>query len=259
MQAPTLALAFFAGLISFLSPCVLPLVPAYIGYLSGSAVKDARAGVSGGAIAASRISPRWIVVLHALTFVIGFTLVFAAIGGLAGVFSHALAQNRIWVQRIAGVMLFIFGLHMIGFIRIPFLDYTRRLDIRPSTNLGYLRSLLIGAGFGVGWTPCIGPTLGLIFTLSIQGKQSEAFLPFLAYAFGLGIPFMAAAFAMGQISSALKKISRRGYSLKIGSWRAIDDVNIVSLVSGALLVIMGLIVATNSLTLFAPTTNWFNF
>ncbi len=259
-QAPTLFVAFFAGLVSFLSPCVLPLVPAYIGYLSGAAVKDARAGVSsGGAAVAPRISARWIVVLHALTFVIGFTLVFAAIGNLAGVFSQVLATNKIWVQRVAGIMLFVFGLHMIGLIRIPFLDYTRRLDVRPSANLGYLRSLLIGAGFGIGWTPCIGPALGLIFTLSINGKQNEAFLPFIAYALGLGIPFMATAFAMGQISSGLKKISRRGYSLKLGNWTAIDRVNVISLVSGALLIIMGLLIATNSLTTLIPSENWFNF
>ncbi len=255
MESPALYVAFFAGLLSFLSPCVLPLVPAYIGYLSGSAVTVARGG---GTATMTQTTARWIVLANAFLFVLGFTIVFAIIGNLAGAFSTALASNRRMVQYVAGAMLVVFGLHMVGLIRIQFLDYTRRLDVRPANNLGYVRSFLIGLGFGVGWTPCIGPTLGLIFTLAMSGNTGDAFLPFIAYSIGLGVPFLLTALAMGQISGALKRLTRRSFSLKLGGVTLIDQVNIVSLVSGALLIIMGVLVFTNSVTVLAPSLTWFN-
>lgn len=267
MESPTIWVAFLAGLLSFLSPCVLPLVPAYIGYLGGSALTVARgtavgtAGVAagtGGQAAMTQTTARWIVMANAALFVIGFTIVFAMIGNLAGALSTLLYENKRTLQYIAGGMLFIFGLHMIGLIRIPFLDYTRRLDVRPAQNLGYVRSFLIGLGFGVGWTPCIGPTLGLIFTMALNGNTNEAFLPFIAYSLGLGVPFLITAMAMGRISGVLKRLTRRSYTLKAGNWTIIDQVNIVSLVSGALLIVMGLLVFFNAVTLLAPSTNWFN-
>jgi cytochrome c-type biogenesis protein len=254
-----LALSFFAGLLSFLSPCVLPLVPAYIGYLGGSALPVARgvavagaAGSAGGQATMTKATARWIVMANAFLFVLGFTIVFAMIGNLAGALSDLLYENKRLLQYIAGGMLFIFGLHMIGLIRIQFLDYTRRLDVRPAQNLGYVRSFLIGLGFGIGWTPCIGPTLGLIFTLALNGNTSDAFVPFLAYSLGLGVPFLVTALAMGQISGVLKRLTRRSYTLKAGNWTIIDQVNIVSLVSGVLLVVMGFLVFFNLVTLLAP-------
>lgn len=257
IEAPSLLLALFAGLISFLSPCVLPLVPAYIGYMSGPALAAARGDAvvtgRGGAATAtiSSSSARWVVLGHALLFVLGLTVVFVVvIGGLAGTFSYLLKGNIKVLQQIMGVVLVIFGLHTVGAINIPFLNYTRRLDIRPTKNLGYLRSLLIGMGFGIGWTPCIGPTLGIIFTLALNGQQSQAFLPALAYSLGLGIPFLLTAMAMGRISAGLKRLTRRTYSLKLGEWPLIRDVNVISLVSGVLLVVMGFLVFTNSLSLF---------
>ncbi len=261
MEAPSLFLALVAGLVSFLSPCVLPLVPAYIGYMSGSTLAAARggaglqtstagAGAGAGGTTMSSSAARWIVMLHALLFVIGLTIVFVVvIGGLAGTFSFLLREKKSLLQHIMGVLLILFGLHTIGVINIPFLNYTRRLDVRPSGNLGYLRSLLIGMGFGIGWTPCVGPTLGAIFTLALNGKESQAFMPALAYSVGLGIPFLLTAMAMGRVSAGLKRITRRSYSLRLGGYTLIDQVNVVSLVSGALLVMMGLLVFTNALTL----------
>jgi cytochrome c-type biogenesis protein len=261
MQSPTLWIAFLAGLLSFLSPCVLPLVPAYIGYLGGSALPVAR-GVSnagGGQAMMTQTTARGIVLANALLFVLGFTIVFAMIGNLAGALSTLLYENKRILQYIAGGMLFIFGLHMVGLIRIQFLDYTRRLDVRPAQNLGYVRSFLIGLGFGVGWTPCIGPTLGLIFTLALNGNTQDAFVPFVAYSLGLGVPFLITALAMGQISGVLKRLTRRSYTLKLGNWTVIDQVNIVSLVSGVLLILMGLLVFFNLVTLLAPPdVTWFN-
>lgn len=257
IEAPSLFLALFAGIVSFLSPCVLPLVPAYIGYMSGSALTAARGGVSsGGASTVSSASARWVVMAHALLFVLGLTLVFViVIGGLAGTFSYLLREQKTILQRVMGALLIVFGLHSIGLINIPFLNYTRRLDIRPVASLGYLRSFLIGMGFAIGWTPCIGPTLGAIFTMAANGREGQAFLPALAYSLGLGIPFLLTALAMGQISAGLKRLTRHSYSLKIGRFTFIDQVNIISLVSGILLIMMGLLIFTNALTIlttFAP-------
>ena len=307
MQSPELFIAFLAGLLSFLSPCVLPLVPAYIGYLGGSvtraapAPRPARVPVAasqapvmnaelsvagvGSASLDRRPSPvsapppaprpargpvvqaassRWIVLVHAFVFVLGFTLVFAIIGGLVGSLRDVLLGENPWLgitnrrllQYVMGALLVVFGLHMIGLINIPWLNYERRLGdkLRPSSDLSYIRSFLIGLGFGLGWTPCIGPTLGLIFTMSLGGQQGQAVLPFLAYSIGLGVPFMLTALAMGRISSFLKKLTRKSYSVRIGNWKAIDRVNVVSLVSGGLLVIMGLLIFFDLVTLIAPST-----
>ena len=250
IETPSLLIALFAGIVSFLSPCVLPLVPAYIGYMSGSTLTAAR-GITpaGGVITTSSASARWIVMAHALLFVLGLTLVFVVIiGGLAGTFSYLLREQKTILQRVMGVLLVIFGLHSIGVINIPFLNYTRRLDMRPAASLGYLRSFLIGMGFGIGWTPCIGPTLGAIFTMAVNERETEAYLPALAYSLGLGIPFLLTALAMGQISAGLKRLTRRSYSLKIGKFTVIEQVNIISLISGLLLILMGVLIFTNALT-----------
>lgn len=254
MESPTLFVALLAGLVSFLSPCVLPLVPAYIGYLSGSALQTAR-GVQpagGGAAAMSTGSARWVVMAHALLFVLGFSIVFIiVIGSMAGALSIFFRQNIRLIQQVMGVLLVVFGLHMVGAINIPFLNYTRRLELRPDSNLGYLRSFFIGLGFGLGWTPCIGPTLGLILTMSLNGQVGEAFLPAIAYSLGLGIPFMITALAMGQISAGLKRLTRRSFSLRIGKLTLINDVNIISLVSGLLLILMGILIFINALAMLA--------
>jgi cytochrome c-type biogenesis protein len=173
------------------------------------------------------------------------------IGGLAGQLSELLRENRLIVQKIMGVLLVVFGLFMLHVVNIPVLNYTRRADtaMRSMGSPGYLRSLLIGMGFAIGWTPCIGPTLGLMFNLALNNDQAAAFPLFLAYSLGLGIPFLAAGFAMGQISSGLKKLTRRTYSLRLGNWKAVDQVDVVSLVSGTLLIVVGVLVFSNALTL----------
>jgi cytochrome c-type biogenesis protein len=206
---------------------------------------------------------RWTVLTNAIVFVLGFTLVFAVVGGLVGsmrdvflgynpIFTNL--TNRRILEYVMGALLVVFGLHLIGLINIPFLNYERRLGdkMRPGPNLSYLRSFLIGLGFAIGWTPCVGPTLGLIFGLAINGQSGQAIMPFIAYSIGLGLPFIIVALAMGQISTVLKRLTRRGYSLRIGNWKAIDRVNIVSLISGLLLVIMGVFIFTDLVTLLAP-------
>lgn len=258
MNAPELYVAFFAGLLSFLSPCVLPLVPAYLGYLSGTTVMATSAGMAGGGTATmSKSAARWVVMSHALVFVLGFSFVFIVlIGGLAGALSDVLRENKRLIEQIMGTVLIVLGLQMIGLINISFLNYTRRIgdQIRPKGNASHIRSLLTGMGFAAGWTPCLGPTIGLIFTMGLNGQQGEALLPAALYSLGLGLPFLLAGLALGQVSSVIKKLTRKMYSLKLGNWTVIDQVNVVSLVSGVLIIIMGLLVVTGSLTLL---NQWF--
>jgi cytochrome c-type biogenesis protein len=194
----SLGFAFFAGLASFLSPCVFSLVPAYIGYLGGQSVSSAESGEAN----------RWITFTHGLAFVLGFSIVFIFLGLGASALGSLLFDMRPLLTKIGGVVVVIFGLHMIGIIRIPFLQYDTRRQVMPDRKLGYLSSALMGVFFSAGWSPCVGPVLGTILTLSLSGgsvTQGGALLA--AYSAGLAIPFL---FAATQISLVTKVIRRYG-------------------------------------------------
>ncbi len=153
----TIGLSFLAGLASFLSPCVFSLVPAYVGYLGGRA-----AGGGGG-------SNRWVTFSHGLAFVLGFSLVFIFLGVAASFAGSLLYDARFWLAKIGGVVVIIFGLHMTGLIRIPFLAYDTRVNQAPDQKWGYFSSALMGVFFSAGWSPCVGPVLGAILTLAVNG------------------------------------------------------------------------------------------
>src|SRR5512140_553612 len=144
----SLGLAFIAGVASFLSPCVLALVPAYIGYLGGRA-----AGGGGGA------NDRLGMFMHGVAFVLGFGAVFVLLGVAASALGGLLFDVRTWLGRIGGLIVIVFGLHMIGIIRIPFLEYDTRMQEMPDLKLGYVSSALMGVFFSAGWSPCVGPVL----------------------------------------------------------------------------------------------------
>jgi len=199
-----IVLAIFAGLLSFFSPCVLPMVPIYIGYLSGAAV------TSEGIVTARREA-----VSHAAAFVLGFTLVFIAIWSALSVLTVIFTKNDL--AHIGGVILLIFGVHFIGIIRIPFLYQEARVEVR-NRALGYPTSVLTGMAFAAGWTPCIGPTLSGVIALATQEAtvwQGTGLL--LAYAAGLGIPFLLTAFALGSATKWLKKFSPHLRKVEIAS------------------------------------------
>lgn len=219
-------LAFAAGFVSFISPCVLPLVPVYLanmaGVISTSSVTDARV---------SRTLP------HALAFVLGFSLVFILIGALLGLLGAQIKSQINLVSRIMGVFVIVMGLHMTGFVRLPFLNRVLKPTFDPNTRLGYGRSFLLGNGFAVGWTPCIGPTLGAILTLGISTGQVTASAFLLAiYSLGLGIPFLFVGAAAGWGTGLLKKLT--------------PHMRLVEILSGALLVVAGILLTTNTLTRF---------
>ncbi len=228
-------LAFAAGLLSFFSPCVLPMVPIYIGYLSGAAVTPE------GIVTARRDA-----LTHAAAFVLGFTLIFIAIWSALSVLTFVLSKSDL--GHIAGIILIIFGIHFVGVIRIPFLYQEARVEVH-NRPLGYPTSLLTGMAFAAGWTPCIGPTLSGVIALATQEAtvwQGTGLL--LAYSMGLGIPFLLTAFALGSATQTLKRFS--------------PYLRYVEIASGVLLILMGLLLLTDKFQLlnayfFDLTPDWF--
>ena len=194
-SAVTLPLAALAGLLSFISPCVLPLVPAYIGYLTGQAANTAsstlamvRVGADGGDVVVGEQPSRWVVLLHGLFFVLGFSVIFVLLGisaGAIGQLGRQFLQATDWIMRIGGLLIIVLGLHTMGVIRIPFLYYDTRKQTQPKHELGYLGSLFMGVTFSAGWSPCLGPTLAAMLTLGAStGSTGRAALLLTAYALG---------------------------------------------------------------------------
>jgi len=226
MQLPnvTIGLAFLAGLASFFSPCVFSLVPAYVSYLGGRA--------AGGEIASGN---RWVTFSHAIAFVLGFSLVFIVFFGLPAAFLGGLLRGvSLWISRIGGLIVVIFGLHMIGVFRIPFLEYDVRVHNLPDPKLGYLSSALMGVFFSAGWSPCIGPTLSLILALSITG---QTMLLLAVYSAGLAIPFLLAALGVGWVTAILRRYSK--------------VMRYVEIAMGVIMVIVGILLVTGRMALLS--------
>jgi cytochrome c-type biogenesis protein len=229
------AFAFGAGLLSFVSPCVLPLVPGYLGYLSGATV-----GADG-----ELVGDRRRVLLHALSFVLGFSVIFVALGASVGLIGYFFLRNMPIVQKIGGIILVAFGLHMLRFINIPFLNRTVQIDASKIEKRGLLSSSLIGAVFAVGWTPCVGLVLSGILALAATSTTvGRGALLLAVYSLGLGLPFLASALALNRARGVLRRINRRA--------------QLVERVSGVFMIAMGLIVFSNLMGLLnAYFYRWF--
>ncbi len=245
-----IAFAFAAGIISFLSPCVLPLVPAYIAHLTGVA-SDPEAEAS-----------RKETLTHAAVFVLGFGVVFTVLGASVGIAGGVLRDQLPLLNKIAGVFLVILGLNLMGVIRIPWLYRTYTLGgggtpqpalamagagvggssggtgamvVMRSTALSYARSAGFGASFAVAWTPCIGPVLGAILLLASEsGTVGQGGYLLLAYSAGLGVPFLVTAFALASVTRTLRKFYR--------------FLPVLEVTTGALIVVVGLLVFLNEFT-----------
>lgn len=203
-----IGLAFLAGLASFLSPCVFSLIPVYIGYLSGRSVANQQAELP---------EVKFQTFFHGLAFVLGFSLVFMSLGLTMSAIGSLLYEARYWLAKIGGLIVVVFGLHMTGILRIPFLEY----DLRPHTKVerqrGYLTSFLLGITFSAGWSPCIGPILGMILTLAVnEGVIGKGVLLLGIYSLGLAIPFLAAALGIGWVTKVLKKYGKIMHYVEIG-------------------------------------------
>jgi cytochrome c-type biogenesis protein len=221
----SVALAFIAGLLSFLSPCVLPLAPAYVGYLSGTAMVTAEGVVVGD---------RRATLFHATSFILGFSAVFVALGASVGLIGYLLYDFMPLIQKVGGVLLVVFGLHYMGVLKIPFLWQEKRIEFKADPRLGYFSSLLVGVFFGAGWTPCIGLTLsGILMLAGNSATVGRGAFLLAVYSAGLGIPFLLLGLALDRMSGWLKRLNRR--------------LNLVSIVSGVFLILMGIIVYTNAI------------
>jgi len=249
-------LAFAAGLLSCLSPCVLPLVPAYLGYLTGASLETApvrtvamqQAAVVGSGSGTSTLtvpsepftpSP----FLHAVSFVSGFSLVFVAFGVSLGVLGYFLRDHQEIILKVSGTLLIVMGLHLSGVITIPFLKRERRVDAGVGARVGYARSFVVGSTFSAGWSPCIGPTLGAILGLAVSsGTVAEAGVLLLIYSAGLSVPFLAMGLAYNGVKPVYQRIKR--YS------------GVINYVSGAMLIVIGILVFTDSLV---DMNSLFNF
>jgi len=222
----SLVAAFGAGFLSFISPCVLPLIPGYISYISGMSLEDMRTADAGA---------RRRLIVATLFFILGFSIIFMAMGASASAIGQLLLDHLRIVQKIAGVIIVILGLHLMGVFRIGWLnrDARVRTSRKPATPFG---AMVVGMAFGFGWTPCIGPILGGI--LAIAGSKStvgEGVLLLAVYSAGLGVPFFLTSLAIDKFFAASAKVRRY--------YRAIE------LVSGALLILLGVLLFTGRFTL----------
>jgi cytochrome c-type biogenesis protein len=191
--------AFLAGVVSFVSPCVLPLIPAYLSFLTGASVEELKAQTDA--------TDRARVMFHALAFIAGFTVVFMALGFTASAIGTALIEYRDWIGRIGGIIVIILGLNMIGVFKIPFLMMDKRVQVR-SANRSYVASFLVGLGFAAGWSPCVGPILAGILALATQERFGQATFLLFIYSMGLALPFFLTAALISRALGALNRIKR---------------------------------------------------
>lgn len=225
-------IAVTAGLLSFLSPCVLPLVPSYLSFVTGMTLDDIEEGTD-----------RTTVMLHSILFVGGFTVVFLLMGATASFLGQFFLLYQDWVARVGGVIIVVFGLHLLGVFRIRALLREKRVQLSEKPA-GHLGTIAVGAALGAGWTPCIGPILGAILGLAGTSEtvwQGTGLL--LAYSAGLAIPFLLAALALDAFLKAFVRFRR---------W-----IPVVEKASGILLILLGLLLVSGNFTLLASWLNQF--
>lgn len=227
-QQVGLGFAFVAGLLSFLSPCVLPLVPVYLAYLTGTSFDELQGR-----------TPRRLVLLHAGLFTLGFSLAFIAMGATASALGSALDAHRVWLERIGGAVLVLFGLWMMGLLRFAALYKEARFHFREKPA-GYAGSVLVGAAFAAGWTPCVGPVLtGVLMLAGSSGSLGQGILLLAVYSFGFALPLLACALALERATRLLDRVKPHLPALE----RA----------TGALLALLGVFLASG---LFARFATW---
>ncbi len=234
VENPTFLAAFVAGVLSFISPCVLPLIPGYLSYISGLTLDEMQGT---GDTAMSFGAARRRVLAASIFFILGFSFVFICFGAAASVLGQYMLERQRLLAKIAAVIVILFGLHTMGVLRIGWLYSEKRVQVerKPTTLFG---AFFVGLAFAFGWTPCIGPILGGI--LAIAGTQQtvgQGVQLLAVYSAGLGLPFLLTALAINQFFSVFKRI-RKHYHL-------------IEIVSGLLLVLIGVLIFTNRFTLIA--------
>ena len=214
-----LLLAFFAGFISFLSPCVLPLIPGYISYVSGSTLNEL--------LESKRVN-----IIPTALFTIGFSIVFIAFGATSTLIGNFVLANSFELRIASGAVIILFSLQLLGFFNFKFLNIEKRLQTERRSNKLY--PVLVGAAFGFGWTPCIGPILGSILALAaLESTLTKGILLLTSYSLGLAIPFILSGFLIQKFMSVSKNLK--------------NNMNIISKSGGVILLITGILIITNQL------------
>jgi cytochrome c-type biogenesis protein len=222
------AISFAAGLLSFLSPCVLPLIPSYVTFVTGLSLEDVQRA-------------RRVALVHSLLFVLGFSLVFLALGATATTIGRMLGYNREWVGRVGGVLVIVLGLYLLGAFNVGFFSQERRLHI-ANKPLGYLGTVFVGMAFAAGWTPCIGPILGAVLTYTASSADLNRGLVLLsAYSLGLAVPFVLAALMVDRFIGLFQRY--RGAMI----W--------TSRIAGVLLIGVGILMLTDTMRLLSQWLN----
>ena len=224
-QDISIFIAFSAGFLSFVSPCVLPLIPSYITYITGVSFKDL-------ADAETRTKLRWATASHSLLFIMGFSTIFILMGASATYLGQLLTRYQYWIMKAGGVLIIILGVHFTGIINLPFLQMERRFELRKKP-LGYVGSFLVGIVFAAGWTPCVGPILSTILLYASTSKSFTTGVVLLAfYSMGLGVPFFLSSLAINSFISAFERIKRY--------------MRVITIVSGLFLIGMGILLLTDT-------------
>ncbi len=226
VESVGLLIAFSAGVLSFLSPCVLPLVPSYVSFITGLSFDELG-------------ERRWTALTHALFFIAGFTIIFMALGATATAVGRLLSHYQVWLERAGGALIIFFGLYMLGAFQWGSLARERRVHLQDKP-MGYLGSTLVGLAFGAGWTPCIGPILGSILLYTAPGGSlGQGLLLLFTYSLGLAVPFILAALAVERFIGWFQKYRQL--------------MPLITKISGAILVFVGVLLATGY---FAILANW---
>ena len=228
MQAASIGLtvSFAAGVLSFLSPCVLPLIPSYVSFITGLSIDEVQ-------------SSRKRALVHALLFIVGFTIVFMALGATASVLGRAFHRHREWIGRVGGILVIILGLYLLGVFKVGAFGRDTRVHV-ANKPVGYFGTILVGMAFAAGWTPCIGPILGGVLTYTASSASlNQGLLLLFAYSLGLALPFLLAALMIDRFMVVFQRY--RGALV----W--------MSRVSGVLLIAIGILMITGSMT---TLTGW---
>lgn len=223
--------AFIAGILTFLAPCTLPLVPGYLGFISGSSLEDLKDPEKAK-------KARWKIFLNGLFFMLGFSAVFIIMGTLAGfIGATLLAPYRLWLGRIGGIFVIIFGLFMLNVLKIPFLTREKQFKAPAIFKLGGpTNSFILGSAFAFGWTPCVGPILGSILLLASTSTSAlQGALMLTVFSAGLAIPFLLIAIGIGSASRRIQNISRY--------------LNVVSVIGGIFLIFLGVLLVMGKIGL----------
>lgn len=227
-QTVSFLIAFTAGFLSFVSPCVLPLVPSYVSYITGLSLEELTAKTDGNSV-------RWVTLKNSLLFILGFSLVFISFGASATLIGQVFLNHQQVLRKLGGILIVIFGLVIMGVLKIPFLMSYKQIQFQ-SRPAGAIGSVLVGVAFAAGWTPCVGPILGtiLLYASTTQSVMNGVQL-LMFYSIGLGLPLLATSLAVNFFLTSFQ--------------RAKDYLWVVSLISGIFLITVGIMIFTNSFTL----------